>query len=344
MKRSSFRRWLRFLTVLFILLTTGTVLAVCLLSRDRTVSMIVLAGCLGLCLLSCCLYRLSSNYITGVVAELSRLTDALTELQEQEVFPDNEDTLLSKLQSKVIKLVRILKNKNEQAEQEHENIKELVSDISHQLKTPISNLKMYSSFLRQEDLTEEKRREYVAVLCMSVERLNFLSENMIKISRLEGGLIQLKMQEQSLNETVLKAVKDIWPRAKQKENRIVYREEGQIPVKHDRNWTAEAVFNLLDNAVKYAPEGKEIILNIRRLGMFVEISVEDENGPISEEEQTKIFTRFYRGRNSRNREGVGIGLYLAREIAVRQGGYMNLRTTEKGNIFSLVLYVNAGEA
>ena len=262
----------------------------------------------------------------------------LLHLEEKEIFPDNEDTVLSKLQSKVTKLAGILKQGRKRAEKEQQELKELVSDISHQLKTPLANLKMYSEFLENTSLPEDKRREYIGVLRISVERLNFLSENMIKISRLESGLIQMDSRRQSLNETILKSVKDVYPKAKQKGTEIIYKELGQVILNHDRNWTAEAVFNLLDNAVKYGEEGSSIILSIRRLGMFVQVSVEDENGEIPPEERNKVFQRFYRGRGSQEQEGIGVGLYLTREIVEMQGGYMNLKTTGKGNIFSVMLY------
>ena len=329
------------LAILCLCVAAGIPLLLYFITLDWKISAISFSGSLSLCLLAFLLHRLDDKYITGIVADLSRLTDMLMELEEREIFAETEDTVLSKLQSKVIKLVRILKNKNKQSEQERENIKELVSDISHQLKTPISNLKMYSQFLEDETLSPEKRREYIKIIRLSVERLNFLSENMIKISRLESGLIQLDMQTQSLNETILKSVKDIYPKARQKQVEIVYREETQATLSHDRNWTAEAVFNLLDNAVKYADTDSKIILSIRKLGMFTEISVEDENGAIPENERAKIFKRFCRGKNSRETEGLGIGLYLSSEIAVRQGGYMNLKVTGKGNIFSIILYCDS---
>lgn len=342
MKREKFDKSVRLLAVCFAVISVAVPVVVWVLTENWRFGVVVLAGNLALCLLAYFLHRLDDIYITEVVADLSDMVEMLIELKEREIFPEGEDMVLSKLQTKLVKLVRILKHKNELAEQEHENIKELVSDISHQLKTPISNLKMYSHFLEEDSLPEEKRREYVGVLCMSVERLHFLTENMIKISRLESGLIQLSMQEQSLNETVLMAVKDIYPRAKQRQVEIVYQEE-QLAIGHDRNWTAEAVFNLLDNAVKYAEAGSRVVLSIRRLGMFAEVAVEDENGAIPEEEHTKIFQRFYRGKNSRKQEGIGVGLYLTREIVVKQGGYMRLKTTDKGNIFSMVLYVAVRE-
>jgi len=259
-------------------------------------------------------------------------------INEKEIFPDNEDTVLSKLQNKVIKLYKILKNRSIREEQEHENIKKLVSDISHQLKTPIANLKMYSSFLNDVQLTARQQKEYIDIICLSVERLNFLSENIIKVSRLESGIIQLKMQEQSLNGTILKAVKDIYSKAQQQGIEIQYNEIDKIELKHDRNWTAEAIFNILDNAVKYGNNGNTVYMSVRCIGMFAEISVRDENSIIPYEERNNVFTRFYRGKNSNGKEGLGVGLYLTREIIVKQGGYINLRTSGSGNIFTIMLY------
>ena len=341
MNERAFYRKLYVLIAGIVFVTLAAPVVMYIDTSDWQLSAFVFLVALIFCCFSYLLWRLSDAYITGIVAELSKLVDVLTQLSEKEIFRDNEDTIVSKLQSKVIRLVRILKRNNELAKQEQENIKSLVSDISHQLKTPISNLKMYSEFLKDDSLSEEKRKEYVEVVCMSVERLYFLTEDMIKLSRLESGLIHLAVQKQSLNETILKAVKNVYPKARIKEVELIYREKAHIAIHHDRNWTAEAVFNLLDNAVKYAEKGSHIVLTVERFGMFVQVAVEDENGPIPEGEQAKIFSRFYRGKNSREQEGIGVGLYLAREIVVRQKGYMNLKTTEKGNVFSIMLYCEA---
>lgn len=285
--------------------------------------------------------KLDDAFITDTAADFSRLADCLTELEEREVFPNNEDTVVSKLQSKIIKLVRILKKKNEDSIEEQERIKSLVSDISHQLKTPLANLKMYTDFISDESLNHKKRMEYIRIISLSVDRLSFLSESMIKVSRLESGLIHLKAEERSLSETVLKAVKDVYVKAVRNGNEILFREEDRIMISYDGGWTAEAVFNLLDNAVKYSPEGGKVYITVRRLGMFAEVEIKDEGEKIPESEQPKIFSRFYRGSNSHEKEGIGIGLYLAREIAVKQGGYINLRSSEDGNVFSLFLFQGA---
>lgn len=328
-----------------------SLLAICILfffswlvyytTLNVTSALLSAAGMSLLCIICFLIHYFDSRYITAVISDLSRLTDLLTELEEQPVFPENEDTLCSKLQSKIIKLINILKKRQKTSLLEQNNIKALVSDISHQLKTPIANLMMYSEFLEEPSLSKEKQSEYIHTIRLCVERLNFLSESMIKLSRLESGLIHLNQAEQSLNETVLKAVKDIFTKAKEKQCEIIYHEENNIIIPHDRNWTAEAVFNLLDNAVKYSRPHAKIHLTVKTFGMFAAVEVADENSPIPKEEQNKIFSRFYRGSNSHTTEGIGVGLYLAREIAMKSGGYMNLRTTKQGNIFSLTLYSKA---
>lgn len=309
--------------------------------RGNMAGCIVGAACLFLDGMVYCMHRADREYITEVVLELSDLLDTLMELEEREVFPETEDTMLSKLQGNVTKLIRRMRHQNELARQEQEHMKGMISDLSHQLKTPLANLKMYSAFLQKEDLSEKQYREYVDILCMTVDRLNFLSENMIKISRLETGLIHLKCRKNKINEAVLRAVKDIYPKARQRGCEIIYREdrERDTEAQFDADWTTEAVFNLLDNAVKYSEnaQNKSIILSVRKLGLFAEISVEDHNGAISREEQNRIFQRFYRGENSTGKEGIGLGLYLTREIALRQGGYVAVKATEQGNIFSIHL-------
>lgn len=281
-------------------------------------------------------HRLDDWYITQIVSDLSDLCDNLITLQERKLFPENQDTVLSKLQNKVIKLVKILKKKHADALRSQENIKSFLSDIFHQLKTPIANLRMYTDFLADETLPPATRTEYINIVRQAVERLIFLSESMIQLSRLEGGLIQLHPELQSLNETVLTAIKNVFVKAKEQQVEIIYEGESSI-LCHDKRWTAEAIFNLLDNAVKYASAGSVITVRVRKFGIFSAVEVQDQNSPIPEEERLKIFNRFYRGSNSKNTEGIGLGLYLAREIAVKQHGYLKLSCRSNGNLFSFFI-------
>lgn len=282
-------------------------------------------------------YRSADIFISNIVKDLSQILEQLMLLREVSVFPCNDDTLVSKLQNQIIRLVHILKRENEREKLEHENIKHLVSDLSHQLKTPLANLKMYIEFLKNDDITNEQKSEYLNVLEISLERLLFLSESMIKVSRLESGLIQLECKESQIAPTVLKAIKDAYAKAKFHQIEIQYEEEFQGDVLHDSKWTAEAIYNLIDNAIKYGKAGNIIKVRIRELGMMIEISVEDQNTPIKQSEYNSIFERFYRGEGSGNIEGVGIGLYLTREIIEKQRGYVVVKPGEIGNRFVMVL-------
>lgn len=332
-----YERRVRMLYACSLLLVVGAVV-IMYLYVGKWLPVVIVIGCgAGMIGIMRLLQRNDDVYISQIVAALSDLLDSLSELERQEVFPENEDTLLSKLQSKTDKMVTTLRLQNERERAEHENIKGLVSDLSHQLKTPISNLKMYTEFLKNPHITIEERQQYLHILDLLVERLIFLSESMIKVSRLESGLITLHCERQSINETILQAVKDIYASAKKADVMITYKEEISCDILHDRRWTAEACFNLLDNAVKYGKPGNEIVLAVRELGLTIEISVTDQNEPISGEERTRIFERFYRGQNAIEKEGVGIGLYLAREIIEKQGGCLSVCPTGQGNRFSIVL-------
>lgn len=336
-ERKKINKLRHLMVVLYVQVALGFTILMYVLTQE---SKAILSGGCGFAItgaITWFIHRLDDRYISSIVSDLSELTDALFTIQKKEIFPENEDTLVSKLQMKVIKLADVLQKKEKKSREEQENIKSLVSDLSHQLKTPISNLKMYSDFLQNEELDVTKRAQYVQILQISVERLYFLSESMIKISRLESGLIRLHPEAQSLNGTVLQAVKQVYVAARKKQVVLRYQEEKEITAFHDRNWTAEAVFNLLDNAVKYAAEATVVSLSIRKLGMYTEITVKDQNDPITESEQARVFARFYRGSNSHKKEGVGVGLYLAREIVIKQGGYMKLGTDEEGNSFSIFL-------
>lgn len=338
MDKKKYKKTMRIIIILHAVVSICFPVAIYIITKNIATSLLFAAGMALLCILSYALHKTDDIYISGIVIQLSKLMDILIQIDSQEIFSDSEDTVLSKLQNKVIKLSKILKNNSMREKQEHENIKKLVSDISHQLKTPIASLKMYGQFLSDKSLPAKKQEDYINILCTSIERLNFLSENLIKISRLESGLIHLDMQKQNLNETVLKAVKDVYVKAKQSGIEIKYNEECRIDLKHDRNWTAEAIFNLLDNAVKYGKRGNIVYLSVKNRGMFAEVAVEDENGAIPYDEKNNIFMRFYRGKNSNRQEGLGIGLYLSRETIAKQGGYISLSVSGDRNKFSIMLF------
>jgi len=273
-----------------------------------------------------------------ILHKLSETIQSLTHMQDHIAFSTVEDTMLSKLQSQIIQLSHNLKAQNKRHREDGEAIKLLISDISHQLKTPLTNLNMYNSLLLNTELTLAKREEFTQVMASELKRLNWLMGSLITMSRLEAGMIRLHMEEQCIENTVLMAIKQIYPKASERQVEIQLQGDPKLIIRHDVRWTGEAIFNLLDNAVKYTEPRGIVQIIIQKYELFARIDVIDQGIGITEQEINLIFGRFYRGNNVRQMEGVGIGLYLVRKIVHQQGGYVKVKSvTGKGSTFSVFL-------
>lgn len=224
-------------------------------------------------------------------------------------------------------------------QRQRESIQRLLSDISHQTKTPLANLRLYSSLLMEEELTPQQREQAQVILQQS-EKLSFLIETLVKLSRLETDVLVVTPKLQPLSPLLERAVSQVKAAAGQKgiALQLHLQQQAEMKALYDLRWTAEALGNLLDNAVKYTPPGGCIQVSATQYELFCRIDVHDNGIGIAEEEQAQIFGRFYRGRQVREQEGLGIGLYLAREIAQKQGGYLKLSSRPgQGSTFSLYL-------
>lgn len=273
-----------------------------------------------------------------LLTQLSNMISALIDKREDEVFSVLNDDMLSKLQSQVIKLSGILNMQNKRLKKEHDEIKSLISDISHQLKTPVANLEIYCGLLQDASISNEQREDFTNNIQSQLKKLSFLMESMIKMSRLESGIIVLNPQLGNLNETCLTAIKQVYQKALKKDIEVSFAEKGDILIKHDWNWIAEALFNILDNAVKYTKSGGKVTVSIEKYEMFARVDIIDSGSGLLETEINDIFKRFYRGKNVGNEEGVGIGLYLTREIITKQDGYIKVYSKkDRGSTFSVFL-------
>lgn len=224
-------------------------------------------------------------------------------------------------------------------QRQRESIQRLLSDISHQTKTPLANLRLYSSLLMEEELTP-RQREQAQVILQQSEKLSFLIETLVKLSRLETDVLAVTPKSQPLSPLLERAASQAKAAAEQKgiALQLHLQQQAEMRALYDLRWTAEALGNLLDNAVKYTPPGGCIQVSATQYELFCRIDVHDNGIGVAEEEQAQIFGRFYRGRQVREQEGLGIGLYLAREIAQKQGGYLKLSSRPgQGSTFSLYL-------
>lgn len=255
---------------------------------------------------------------------------------EEEQF---DESAPSALESRMARFLNGSARSLRGVQRQRESIQRLLSDISHQTKTPLANLRLYSSLLMEEELTP-RQREQAQVILQQSEKLSFLIETLVKLSRLETDVLVVTPKLQPLSPLLERAVSQAKAAAGQKgiALQLHLQQQAEMKALYDLRWTAEALGNLLDNAVKYTSPGGCIQVSATQYELFCRIDVRDNGIGIAEEEQAQIFGRFYRGRQVREQEGLGIGLYLAREIAQKQGGYLKLSSRPgQGSTFSLYL-------
>ncbi len=266
----------------------------------------------------------------GTMARLEEMLDqAINGTFEER---DYNETRLSRLETRWKRYLALSQVSQRRTREEQERVRGLISNISHQTKTPLANILLYSQLLREK----EKDPELIPIvkkISDQSEKLDFLIRSLIKSSRLESELLVLHPKVQSIEPVLLAAMEQISDAALKKQVSLSFEGTDKAAC-FDRKWTEEAMENLLDNAVKYSPTGSRIEIGVTEYEMFTAVSVKDEGIGIGEEEQAQIFRRFYRGREVSQEPGVGIGLYLVREIAEKQGGYVKVKSKRgRGSVF-----------
>ena len=299
-------------------------------------------GILGLCAAIFAVVGLWAWYQRRQVSlfadDLCETLDALLSGRQPESYQPYEDSLTAKVQGKLMQYFDIMSEGKRQSQQDKQVIQSLVSDISHQVKTPIANIKMFTNILQQHQLPPEKQAEFLSTMEGQIDKLDFLMQSLIKMSRLETGTFVLHPQEGRLADTIALAMSAVWAKAEAKEISLSADCDGSICVQHDPKWTAEALGNILDNAIKYTPPGGSVTVSVRPWQFYTRVDIADTGIGIAEEHYNDIFQRFYRDPQVASQEGVGLGLYLANGIITRQKGYISVKSkVGKGTIFSVYL-------
>ncbi len=299
-------------------------------------------GILGLCATIFAVVGLWAWYQRRQVSlfadDLCETLDALLSGRQPESYQPYEDSLTAKVQGKLMQYFDIMSEGKRQSQQDKQVIQSLVSDISHQVKTPIANIKMFTNILQQHQLPPEKQAEFLRTMEGQIDKLDFLMQSLIKMSRLETGTFVLHPQEGRLADTIALAMSAVWAKAEAKEISLSADCDSSICVQHDPKWTAEALGNILDNAIKYTPPGGSVTVSVRPWQFYTRVDIADTGIGIAEEHYNDIFQRFYRDPQVASQEGVGLGLYLANGIITRQKGYISVKSkVGKGTTFSVYL-------
>lgn len=250
----------------------------------------------------------------------------------------NKETLTSKIVMELEKMERVIAFQISESKKEKKELQEMISEITHQIKTPISNIKMYGEMFMNEDGHTEQSKQFMDIMKQQLMKVEFLLDALVKASRLETEMIILEPSNSKIIETLAIAVNNVIPKAEQKHIEISVECRSSIQVYHDMKWTAEAVENVLDNAVKYTSENGKINISVNVGEMYTEIKVKDTGKGIEAAHINDIFKRFYREKSVSKVEGLGLGLYLARNIIALQKGYISVYSAVgKGSCFSICL-------
>ena len=304
----------------------------------------ILALCCGL-LYAVFVAGCKAAVLVFVRRKFTLFSDALCQLLDDMMSADQappqyteEENLFYKIQHRLSRLYEVLRESKSSIAKERADLQELISDISHQVKTPIANLKMLDATLLEQNVSPEKQKEFLLAMDSQLDKLDFLMQAMIKTSRLEAGVIALEPKPQAIYDTLAAALGGILLNAEQKEIEVTVDCPETVSAAHDRKWTTEALFNILDNAVKYTPVGGKIHVAVVCWEMYVKIDISDTGIGVPERHQGTIFKRFYREENVHDAPGIGIGLYLTREIITRQGGFIRVASeVGSGSTFSVFL-------
>ncbi|NBK92122.1 sensor histidine kinase [bacterium 1XD21-13] len=319
-----------------------SMLAICAVLFTMTGELWVLMA--GIPLIACALIWMFlltlflSKRLSAFARELCWTMDQMISGSENPVRTADSETLFARISYRLLRLYDIMQENRRKVDEERQELQMLVSDVSHQVKTPVSNLKMVTDTLLTKPVTEEERREFLQGIRSQTDKLEFLFQSLVRTSRLEIGTIRLEKKDSPLIDTLAMACSGIVYAAEKKNISVTVDCPDDLRFFHDSKWTAEALFNLLDNAVKYTQAGGSVSVSVEQWEMYVKLDVSDTGKGIPESNQAAIFRRFFREEEVHGEQGVGIGLYLAREIITRQGGYIKVTSkVGRGSTFSVFL-------
>ncbi len=251
---------------------------------------------------------------------------------------DNKEGELSILKSDIYKVTLLLSKQAELLKSEKQQLADALSDISHQLKTPLTSMMMMADLLSKPELSDEKRVEFTKTLQQQLERMEWLLSSLLKLSRLDAGTVEFKRETVEAAALIDKAVKPLLIPMELRNHKLILQGEEQAFLSVDLNWSAEALINILKNCIEHTGDGGSISISYAENPIYTEILIADNGKGIEKEELPHIFQRFFRGKHA-GQDSVGIGLALAHSIVTAQNGNISVTSNPgEGSRFSVKFY------
>lgn len=272
---------------------------------------------------------------------LEELTLYLMRLQDEPGLPywkSFSEGLLGILESEIYKLASLYYESSAHMGKENEYLSKMLSDISHQIKTPLTSITIMTDLLKEPELSEEKRLEFAGRIDQQVNRITWLIKNLLTLSQLEADVLKLKKEDVNIAHLIEKAVEPLRVMADIRDVEIDTEMDSDIHVICDEHWTVEAVSNIVKNCLEHTPPGGKITMSAKQSNLSTSLYVRDNGEGIDKEEIGHIFERFYKGKNASN-NSVGIGLALAKQIMMQQNGMIEVKSEpQMGTEFQIKWY------
>ncbi len=271
------------------------------------------------------LYFIIRWYRNRLSTQYQNLLDGIDEiLSGTRVELTYDESMDSAISDRLNRIMEIFYMKKETAEEERDLVKSLISNISHQIRTPLANIILYTGLLK-ERINDPKSARLADKIEDNSERLNYFMKELLKSSYAEQEMISVSPKIIDLDPVIKRSCQTVELDAMKKGIQMIS-EYQDYEIYADTKWTEEVFANILENAIKYSSEGATVTIQSVLYESFVCVRIIDHGIGIPEEEQGKIFQRFYRGTNVTDRQGFGIGLFLAREVLRKQQGYIKVKS------------------
>lgn len=304
----------------------------------------LLSFLIGIIMGGCAVYIRQKKLRMEELKKAASMTEDILAGRKLFVSSPGDELMLSRIENQLVRIHEMLEGRRKEAEKSRDEIQKLISEVAHQMRTPLANIESYTCLLGnavEDVLTGDKEMEqisgqYISSLEESEKKLHFLVDSFVKMARLEHHVIQIRKNECDLCRTIQNTFGQIQNRAEEKEIQFHIDMPERAVCSHDPNWLGEAIYNILDNAVKYSGQRGIVEVILAQNELYFKLQVRDHGIGIEEGEENLIFRRFYRGRRVTIQEGFGIGLYLAREIIHLHGGFLTAKRAD----FGLLMEVN----
>ena len=279
------------------------------------------------------------NKIYKRIRDFSIYAEHVVEGNFETILEEHDEGDFAKLTNQFNNMAKRLQSSLESLNEEKIYLKNIISDISHQLKTPLTSIKMFNELLIDGELENtEVLSDFLHISQVQIERMEWLIINLLKMAKLETRSIEFDIKEHDLNETIKRALIPLWDMARDKDVSIYMELSKSLHLRHDENWLGEAVSNIVRNAIEQSEENDNIYVEVTETPLAAKIVVKDEAGGIDQEDMLHVFDRFYKGKNSKNSNSTGIGLSLAKAIVENHNGTITVKNQAKGAIFTIILY------